>query len=161
MSSPWRIERLGSHDRSTFASGVEPLDRYMREQASQDVKRKVAVCYVATDLVTGNLAGYFTLAATSIALVDVPADLQRKLPRYPSIPAARIGRLAVDKAFRGQGLGGLLIADALKRVLASDMGVFATVVDAKDDRAARFYEHHGFVRLGSQPRVLFMAAVKA
>jgi ribosomal protein S18 acetylase RimI-like enzyme len=161
MTARFRIEQLFDHDRSTFSSGIEPLDRYLRRQASQNVKRKGAVCTVATERATGRLAGYYTLSAASIALTDLPAELQRKLPRYPTVPAARIGRLAVDRAFQGQGLGAALLNDAFARVMVSGMGVFAALVDAKDDNAVRFYENHGFVLLGSGGRMLFLPLASA
>jgi ribosomal protein S18 acetylase RimI-like enzyme len=161
MTARFRIEQLLDHDRSTFSSGVEPLDRYLRRQASQDVNRKLSACYVAAERTTGRLAGYYTLSAASIALADLPVALQRKLPRYPTVPAARIGRLAVDQAFQGQGLGAALLNDALARVMASGMGVFAALVDAKDDNAMRFYEHHGFMRLGSAAHTLFLPLASA
>jgi len=116
---------------------------------------------VATERTTGRLAGYYTLSAASIALADLPLAIQRKLPRYPTVPAARIGRLAVDRAFQGQGLGAALLYDALERVMASGMGVFAALVDAKDDNAVRFYEHHGFMRLGSAAQTLFLPLASA
>lgn len=101
MTARFQLEQL-FRSRSVHLFGVEPLDRYLRRQASQDVKRKLSAGYVATERTTGRLAGYYTLSAASIALADVPLALQRKLPRYPTVPAARIGRLAVDQAFQGQ-----------------------------------------------------------
>jgi predicted GNAT family N-acyltransferase len=75
------------------------------------------------------------------------------LPRYPTVPVARIGRLAVHQVFHGRGLGGALIADAALRALRSEVAVFALVVDAKDETAAAFCAHHGF---GAKARQLFV-----
>jgi predicted GNAT family N-acyltransferase len=102
------------------------------------------------------IAGYYTLAATSLLLAELPADLGKKLPRYPSVPAIRMGRLAVDQAFRGQGLGGALLADALVRCVRSEIAAFALMVDAKHELAAGLYLHHGFIALPDTPLSLFL-----
>ncbi len=156
------VEALGpDHDRSGFSCGVEALDRYFREQVTQDVRRRATACYVAV-AATGSkrIAGYYTLAASGIPLADLPAGLAKKLPRYPLVPVARLGRLAVDQAYRGRKLGGALLWDAIERSLRSEIAVFALVVDAKDDQAATFYRHHGFEPFGSQPRQLVLPLAK-
>jgi len=144
-----------SADRSGFECGVEPLDRYFRSQVSQDIKRRVTACFVATDA-KGQTAGYYTLASASVLLADLPAALAKKLPRYPSVPAVRMGRLAVDQAFKGEGLGAALLADALRRAVTAEIAAYALLVDAKDESAARFYAYHGFMALPEQPLFLFM-----
>jgi ribosomal protein S18 acetylase RimI-like enzyme len=142
-------------DRSAFNSGSEPLDSYFRERVTQDVRRRVTACFVALSK-DGRIAGYYTLSSASVFLGDLPAKLIKKLPRYPSVPAVRMGRLAVDQAFKGQGLGGALLADALTRVIRSEIAAYALVVDAKDNTAADFYRHHGFLETASQPLTLFL-----
>jgi len=142
------------HDRSAFSSGSDPLDRYFREQASQDVKRRIATCFVAVSVETEEVAGYYTLTATSIALADLSPDIVRKLPRYPVVPAALVGRLAVASEYQGKGLGGALVGDALMRSARTELGVFAMLVDAKDDGAQRFYERYGFTLLPGEGRRL-------
>ncbi len=102
------------------------------------------------------IAGYYTLASTSVLLADLPPGIGKKLPRYPLVPAVRMGRLAVDETFKGQGLGGALLADALERVAQAEIAAFALVVDAKDETAASFYRHHGFVALPDSPLTLFL-----
>jgi ribosomal protein S18 acetylase RimI-like enzyme len=157
MAQPFRIELLGpNHDREAFSCGIEPLDRYLEKQAAQDVRRRATICYIAAKVESGKVAGYYTLAASSIPLADLPAKLGKRLPRYPLVPVARLGRLAVDQAFRGRKLGAALLWDAIQRSLRSELAVFALVVDAKDDQAAAFYRHHGFALFGSQPRQLFL-----
>jgi GNAT superfamily N-acetyltransferase len=147
------IEALNSnHDRKSFSCGVEALDRYFREQVTQDIRRHVTACYVAVEASTNRIAGYYTLAAGGIPLVDLPEQLVKRLPRYPTVPVARLGRLAVDQAYRGQKLGGVLLWDAITRSLRSEIAVFALVVDAKDDQAEAFYRHYGFINFGSLPR---------
>jgi GNAT superfamily N-acetyltransferase len=155
----FRIEALNSaHDRKSFASGTEPLDRYLREFATQDVKRRISNCFVALDG-DGTVAGYYTFAATSLPLTEIPEDQAERLPRYPLLPAALIGRLAVDQRYRGQGLGGALVVDAALRASQADPAIFALLVDAKDDGAAGFYEHLQFQRFVSRPLTLFLPIV--
>jgi ribosomal protein S18 acetylase RimI-like enzyme len=148
---PFEIGLLGKQDRSDFRCGSEPLDRYLVSQASQDVRRRVSACYVAVEQATGRIAGYYTLSAADVSVSDLPAELAHRLPRYPSVPAARIGRLAIDRRFQGRGLGGALLLNAAMRALRSEIAVFALAVDAKDDKAAAFYRRHGFSAFASNP----------
>lgn len=101
---------------------------------------------MAVERETGAVAGFYTLSACHVFLEALPLELRKGLPRYPAVPAARLGRLAVDHRFRGLGLGGALVGDAVRRCAASEIAVNLLVVDAKDDGAARFYEHLGFRR---------------
>lgn len=157
MTAPLLIELLGSaHDRAGFSCGVEALDRYFRQQVTQDMRRRATACYVAVEEAGAKVAGYYTLAAGGIPLSDLPAALAKKLPRHPSVPVARMGRLAVDHAYRGRKLGAALLWDVGWRCLRSEVAVFALVVDAKDEQAERFYRHHGFVPFGNQPRQLVL-----
>lgn len=134
--------------------GSEALDRYFKEQVSQDVKRRIANCFVAVDLTTGDVVGYYTLTATSVALNALAAEVVKKLPRYPVVPAVLLGRLAVARVCQGHGLGVVLLADALKRTARAELGVFAMIVDAKDESAQRFCEHYGFTLLPGETRRL-------
>jgi ribosomal protein S18 acetylase RimI-like enzyme len=156
----FRFELLGPpHDRKSFSCGVEALDRYFREQVSQDVRRRATACYVAVETSTGRVAGYYTIAAGSILLADMPEPFVKRLPRYPLVPIARMGRLAVDQAYRGQQLGAALLWDAALRAQRSELAVVALAVDAKDDTAEAFYRHHGFVSFGGNPlQMLFFLA---
>ncbi|BCO27296.1 hypothetical protein MIZ03_4375 [Rhodoferax lithotrophicus] len=156
INPPFQVVRLeNSHERSPFHSGSESLDSYLKQQVSQDVRRRVTACYVA---LTANqrISGYYTLASASVLLSDLPIALSKRLPRYPTVPAIRMGRLAVDREFKGIGLGGALLADALTRSLRSEIAAYALLVDAKDDSAAAFYKHHGLVELPCQPLKLFI-----
>ena len=157
MTAPFAIELLGAHhERASFCCGVGALDRYFHQQVTQDVRRRVTVCYVARDSGSGAVTGYYTLAAAGVLLGDLPEAVTKRLPRYPSVPVARLGRLAVDQAHRGLQLGAALLWDAATRAARSDVAVFALVVDAKDDQAAAFYRHHGFAGFGSLPRQLML-----
>ena len=151
------IEPLGeSHDRRTFNCGVHALNRYFREQASQDVKRRVGNCFVATDKNGGAVAAYYTLAASSIPVNSLPREETERLPRYPVLPATLIGRLAVDLRYQGRQIGSALIVDALRRSVLAAPASFTLLVDAKDEGAAAFYRKHGFIPLESRPLSLFL-----
>jgi len=119
MASPFSVVPLDlDTDRSGFECGVEPLDRYFKTQVSQDIKRRVTACFTALNT-SGRVAGYYTLASASILLTDLVESLAKKLPRYPNVPAVRMGRLAVDQDFKGKGLGAALLADALRRAVTA------------------------------------------
>ena len=155
-NAPFRLAPLdAAHDRAGFNSDSEPLNRYLREQVNQDIRRRMAACFVA--LANGQrIAGYYTLASASLLLSNLPTSIGKKLPRYPTVPAVRMGRLSVDQAFKNQGLGGALLADALDRAARSEIAAFALVVDAKDEAAAAFYRHHGLIALPDSPLTLFL-----
>ena len=150
-----RVEVLGpQHDRASFDSGVEPLDRYFRTQAGQDARRNMAAPFVLV-LPDGAVAGYYTLSSTAVNVGDWPAATVRKLPRYPVIPATLLGRLAVDRRYQGNGYGRFLLADALFRSVRSEIASFAIIVEAKDENALRFYERESFLPFPDQPLKLF------
>ena len=121
------------HDRDAFAGGVPALDDQ-------------------------GIAGFDSLSMFTLALEGLPAGLARKLPRYEAIPVALIGRLARHQRASGTGLGDLLVADAVLRVLdaARSVAAWAIVVDAKDDHGRAFYASHGFISLPSNPLRLFL-----
>jgi ribosomal protein S18 acetylase RimI-like enzyme len=159
--APFRIAALDAAlDRARFSCGEPALDRYLREQVSQDIRRRVAACFVAV-ADEQQVAGYYTLSSASVPLTELPDALRRKLPRYAAVPAIRVGRLAVDTAFKGHGLGGALLANALRRAIESDIAAAVMIVDAKDAQAADFYRHHGFMTLGSDPLHLFLPLATA
>lgn len=144
--SGYRIEPLAKHDRRKFSCGSDVLDRYFREQATQDIRRRVAFCFVAISD-DDAVAGFYTLAATSLAFDRLSSEWAKKLPRYPVVPAVLLGRLAVATTHQGKRLGMALVADALMRSTRSEIAGHMMVVDAKDEGAATFYEHLGFERL--------------
>jgi GNAT superfamily N-acetyltransferase len=156
VSRGFSIEALSvAHDRKSFSCGIEALDRYFREFATQDVKRRLSNCFVAA-AEDGAVAGYYTFAATGIPLVELPVDVTKRLPRYELMPAGLIGRLAVDRKFQGRGLGGALLLDAAARAALCDPAIFALLVEAKDEGAAQFYRHHGFRSFATNPGTLFL-----
>lgn len=155
MTEPrFRLSALGKEDRTDFNSGSEPLDRYFHTQVGQDIRRRISTCYIAIHSTTGTIAGYYTLSAADVLVTNAPEDITRRLPRYPTIPAARLGRLAVDKRFRGMKLGAALLFDAIERAARSEVAMHAMVVEAKDEQAEAFYRHHGFSTYGSAAGLL-------
>ncbi len=161
MTQGFRIEALSpAHARKSFSSGSALLDRYLHDLATQDIKRRVSNCFVALDD-TGAIAGYYTFAAASFPLTELSAEETKRLPRYGLLPAGLMGRLAVDQSFQGQRLGGALIMDAAVRAARAEPAIFALVVDAKDEKAVTFYQHHGFRRFASKPASLFLPIATA
>ena len=163
MSTPsllgerYLMEPLGSsHDRSLFSSGEVALDRYLRQQASQDGRRKVASVFVAVEKASGAVHGFYTLSMASVLLDRLPKPLARKLPRYPSIPAVRLGRLAVHKDARGQGLGAHLLMDAMALSLRVEVAWAVFLVDSKNDSSSSFYTHFGFQSFTDERGSLFL-----
>jgi ribosomal protein S18 acetylase RimI-like enzyme len=153
-----RIAPLGdAHDRSGFTCGVESLDRYLKTQASQDVRRKANAVFILTEIGDqAQILGYCTLCAMTMAQGDVPETARKHIPRYPLVSATLIGRLAVSKERQGQRLGAILLADALERAVdsAATVGSSMVIVDALDEAAAGFYRAHGFVRLPDSLRLV-------
>ena len=160
-----KIEALASHhDRNGFSSGVDSLDRYLRTQASQDVRRKANGVFILVESDKPDVVlGYYTLCATALQQGDVPPAARKHVPRYPLVSATLVGRLAVSEARQGERLGAVLLADAVQRAFASagTVGSSMLVVEAINDRAAAFYEGNGFVRLPDSLRlVLPMHAIQ-
>ena len=162
-TAPFTIEPLGKQDRSGFDSGSAELDAYLARHAGQDQRRNVAACFLAIENDTQIVAGFYTLSACHIQLEDLDEAARKKLPRYPVIPAVRLGRLAIDRRFQGRGLGSALIADAAMRAMRSEIAAAFLVVEAKDEAAAAFYRHHGFGPDPIEPLRLYanLAALKA
>lgn len=153
------VEPLGrQHDRTAFHCGADALDRYLKQQARQDADKRVAAPFVAVNPPDTRVLGYYTLSASVLTLTDLPDELTSKLPRYPQLPVTLLGRLAVDQSARGRRLGEHLLLDALHRSLthADQIAAMAVVVDAKDENAASFYRHYGFIPLQAQPKRLFV-----
>lgn len=153
------IEQLSrNHNRTVFNCGIESLDRYLKQQANQDIKRRISRAFVARpsrDIAT--VLGYYTLSTFSIDLSALPEKVAKKLPRHP-VPAALIGRLAVDISMQGKGVGKMLLANAIKRTLtiSDDIAIYAMVVDAINEEAESFYKRYGFSQLAHSGSRLFL-----
>lgn len=154
------VHRLDAgHNRADFNCGESSLDRYLHQQAGQDIRRQISAVYVLQDNLESRIAGYYTLSATSIQFPELPESETRKLPRYQSLPACLLGRLAVDQRYAGQGMGRRLMLDAIRRSIemTSSFGMVAIVVDAIDENAVSFYQHFGFRRFPDESsRRLFL-----
>ena len=163
IASTVRIVPLGiEHDkelRSQFNSGCPPLDRYFKEQVTQDVRSKYAKCYVA--IVDRLIVGFYTLSSAQIQSLALPPETLKRLPRYKDVPVVRLGRLAVDTRYGRQGIGALMLYDACRRADESAAGSFALIVDAKDENAKGFYVHHGFREIPDTPDSLFLPLATA
>jgi GNAT superfamily N-acetyltransferase len=153
------IEPLNTaHDRTSFYCGVEILDHYLQKQAKQDIKRHISRVFIAAETDRPKkVIGYYTLSSLSIELNQLPENLSRKLPKHP-VPAVLIGRLAVGQSAQGKGVGKMLLADAVKRVLAvsDEIAIYALVVDAINSNAQCFYERFGFIPLSNDSHRLFL-----
>ena len=117
----------------------------------------MARIFVARGDAHGRIAGYYSLSAASFEKDELPSDLAKRLPHYP-VPAAVLGRLAIDRTHQGRGLGETLLLDAIRRVVraSTTIAVYAIIVDAKNERAHTFYERYGFRAFASAPRRLFL-----
>jgi ribosomal protein S18 acetylase RimI-like enzyme len=152
------IEPLAAHhDRRDFSCGEPALDTYLRERAAQDVRRGLARVFVATGETRQSIAGYYSVSAASFARAELPAELAKRLPHYP-VPAAVVGRLAVDRRHQGRRLGETLLLDAVRRALRASaaIAVYAVIVDAKNERARAFYQRYGFQSFPAAPSRLFL-----
>jgi GNAT superfamily N-acetyltransferase len=146
------------HNRAAFFCGIEALDRYLKRQANQDIKRRVSRVFIVRDgQDETRVLGYYTLSTLSIDLSVLPEKVAKKLPRHP-IPAALIGRLAVDVSAQRKGIGKMLLANAIQRTLAvsDDIAIYAIVVDAIDAEAESFYMQYGFAHLASRDKRLYL-----
>lgn len=153
----FRIEPLAkSHKRSGFRCGEPALDSWFETQAGQDERRNISRVFVAVDDV--GVAGFYSLSMCTLSLENLPVALSRELPRYSAIPAALIGRLARDERVRGRGMGELLTADAILRVLSvtTSVAAYAILTDAKNERAVAFYKTFGFLSFPSRPNRMFL-----
>ncbi len=153
------IELLNkSHRRNNFDCGKDLLNNYIRYQASQDIKRKLSACFVLADN-DHSIKGFYTLSNNSIPLDTLPEMLRKKLPlSYKSIPATLLGRLAIDRKYQRNGLGKILLIDALQRShqISKEIGSFAVVVDPIDREAEIFYAKYDFIKL-SDSKKMFIA----
>jgi GNAT superfamily N-acetyltransferase len=138
------------HNRDDFDCKKELLNNYLKNQAGQDIKRKLSACFVLAESTSDQIQGYYTLSNNSIPLSSFPEYIQKKLPRsYISIPTTLLGRLAIDTKYQGKGIGKILLIDALKRSyeISQEIGSFAVVVDPVDEEAEKFYEKYDFIKL--------------
>ena len=154
----WRIELVERrHERNAFDCGQSDLNEYIKKYARQNTQAGVTRTYVACPVKTKRVAGFYSLSTASMAFEHLPPEANKGLPKYP-IPTVHLARLAVDKVYQKQGLGGLLLFNAMFRTaeVSSQAGVFALTVDAKDTAAKEFYLHYGFEPLADSDRHLYL-----
>lgn len=155
------VPLVNVHKKKDFSCDVDMLDFYLQRQAKQDVKRKLAACFVLSD--SSNLIkGYYTLSSLSISQADIPVEIAKRLPNsYRDLPVTLLGRLAVDSKFKGQKLGQLLLLDAMKRSFeaSKSVGSMALVTDPIDENAIRFYQKYDFTLLDSGKMFLSMKTI--
>ena len=157
MTARFAIEPLSkAHERSDFACGNDRIDSYFQKSVSQDMRRNYATCFVARELATDRVAGFYTLSSSNVPLTEVPEALAAKLPRYPTVPAVLIDWLARHTDFAGAGLGEALLFGALRTVATAPIGAHAVFADAIDDQAAAFYAAYGFAALKARPHTLYL-----
>ncbi len=155
------IALLGeSHDRKAFDCGVAALNEFLQKTALQHRNKGLSSTFVLADEVKPkSILGFFTLSFLEVEITAIPKEYSRQLPKQSRLPAAKLARLAVDKICQGKGSGGILVADAIKRIMntANDAGgITGLFVDAKDDNAVRFYLRFGFIPLHDAPLKLFI-----
>jgi GNAT superfamily N-acetyltransferase len=146
------------HDRKAFSCGVDALDRFLQKHAHQAMRRGVSQTFVLVPVGnTSAIVGFYTLAPAEVLLANLQISDARPLPPYP-VPCFRMGRLARDQRWRGEGIGPLLLGCAVQRCLDAkrSVGGYALVVDAKDAAAAGFYLRHGFRAYRDTPGSLYL-----
>lgn len=146
----WREEAISRlHERKTFDCGSPELNHYLHNYARQNHESGGAKTFVAVlPAEPARILGYYTISPGAIEFARVPAALTKKLGRY-DVPVFRLGRLAIDLSMQGKGLGGdLLLAAGLRAIaVAGQIGGVALAIDAKDAKAAIWYERFGALRL--------------
>jgi ribosomal protein S18 acetylase RimI-like enzyme len=155
-------EDAGKSDRQNFSCGTPELDVYLLRQANQDVARGFATVVLARALdKPAAIAGYYAFSAASVPIVSLPENIVAKMPRYRNVPAILLGRLAVALPRQNHRIGSLLLFDALKRACASEIAWAVFLVEAKNERAAAFYEKFCFLRFHQAPHSLWMTRKQA
>jgi GNAT superfamily N-acetyltransferase len=143
-------------NRVDFDCGEEALNHYLQHFAQQDMRRALAQTFVVSQNEGYEILGYYTLCSGSVDVKDLPANILKKLPKYPT-PVARLARLAVDKKQQSKGYGELLLIDALSRAsfAGESIGIYGMVIDAKHEKAKQFYQQYGFQSISLTPLLLF------
>jgi len=155
------IRRLDtSHDRDGFDCGVKPLNEYLSKTARQHSEKGLANTFVLLDEAAQHtILGFFTLSFLEVDVTALPSAHAKRLPKNFRLPAAKLARLAVDQRCQGKGYGAVLLADAVKRIVATvseSGGIVGFFVDAKDKQAQQYYLRFGFIPLKDTPLTLFL-----
>lgn len=149
-----------NQNRQQFHCGELELDNYLRKYAGQHAEANLSRTFVAVLIDDPQrIIGFYSLSMAQVPFEEIPQEMSRKLPKYP-IPAARLGRLAVDTNFQGKRIGEALLMNALARcagIARQDIAASGMIVDAKHEQAKRFYQKYGFTPLTSKPLTLFIS----
>lgn len=155
-----KIEPLDGrkHIRTNFFCGKDSLDSYIRKQATQDLKRRVATVFVLIDEPNFTVLAYYTLSSYTVDISVLDEDFAKNLPRYPLLPATLLGRLAVDAKQKGKRLGELMLVNALRKSLnvSSQVASLAVIAEALDENARNFYIRYGFQQFKQDPMKLYL-----
>ncbi len=138
------------HIRNKFSCEEESLTEYIQTQASQDMKKNLAACFVLIDGNENSIKGYYTLASNSINKDEIPIEYKSKVPKNYNVPVTLLGRLARDITMKGKSAGEFLLIDALERsyrISKNAIGSMAVVVDPINENAISFYKKYGFIIL--------------
>lgn len=149
------------HNRDSFNCEEEILTNYLKRQVSQDIKKRLAACFVYVDE-EDNILGYYTLSSDKIHIEDIPDEYQSRIPKSYGVPVTLLGRLARDISLKGTDAGEILLVDALKRAYEHSLsiGSMAVIVDPMSEYAVKFYEKYGFIMLDSGRMFIPMTAVQ-
>lgn len=143
-----------AHGRKPFDCGDEEVTRFLREQAPQDHEKNLSRMMVLVDDDTdpARIIGYHTLVMAQVRQEEIPEDRPR-IKR--GIPAILLGPLGVDRVFQAKGLGEMLLMDVQARIdeISRRACVRAMMLDARNERLARWYEEHDFRRFPGQFRM--------
>ncbi|PHR62215.1 MAG: GNAT family N-acetyltransferase [Robiginitomaculum sp.] len=149
---------MKKHNRGDFSCGKEPLDRYLQTQASQDMKRRLAVVFVLEGEDPKEIIGFYALSALSVDVGDLDEKSAKGLPKTRPIPCTLLGQFAVSETWKGKKIGAWLLGHILDSVLQSSRKIasFALIVDAVDEEAYSYWKHCGFISFPNTPNRLFL-----
>lgn len=144
-----------THNRQEFNCEEPSLTDYIKNQVSQDIRKRLATCFVSVDE-GGKVLGYYTLTSESLGRDQIPEKYIKQIPKSYNAPVILLGRLARDISQKGTGLGEFLLLDALFRsfVLSNEsIGAMAVVVDPINEKAVKFYSSYGFELLSDSGKM--------
>ena len=153
------------HDRAAFSCGSDPVDNFLKFTAKKHQQGDFARIWVAVANESPTVLGYYAINSHAIDADRLPRKFTRKAPNHGAIGAAYVSMFGVDTAAQGQGIGTLLMADALKRIarVSVELGIFAVVLDVLDEgdfetveKRQAFYRRFGFIEFPSQPLRMFL-----
>lgn len=146
-----------SHDRSSFDCGNQALNQFLKQTARQHIQKGISRTFVLVDAEQpSTVLGFFTLSLCEVRAEKLPPQLAKKYPNR--VPGVKLARLAVSKVWQRQGIGEILMVEAMQRaiVILENAGIIGLFVDAKDEVAKAYYDRYGFVSLEDTPLKMFL-----